>query len=198
MKVKNIISDIISPKSIPQELALFEKTFSKLFKNIYFDEYIIINSSDNKAVEHILHIDTDELIAVSIPGTDLRLLINYDGDNSGFWFNLSIYKGILGYIDNFKSSTLSGSLEDFYSVFSKILDVDSAYLLLKCVEEYETGTNKIEDGFNNSNLINTPYRKYIKSVYDDKNQTFPPIDTIIDNESKQVNPGYGFDNVDPD
>ena len=84
MKVKNKISDIISLNSIPQELAFFEKNFSKLLNSIYFYEYNIGYSNNNATVAHSLHIVTDEIVGLTIPDTNLKFLLNYEGDNSAF------------------------------------------------------------------------------------------------------------------
>lgn len=142
------ISNILNIDSLPSEFSFLEGSLSQFLQNVFYSDHETGYSRDNSIVSHSLKIITNEEFGFKIPGIDFKLVLN-KGASGGteFWFNVSIYKGIAKYFENFKHKSFGETLGQLDEILSKIFQGDDVTILLSAVKEFESGTNKIEDGF---------------------------------------------------
>ncbi len=143
------ISELISLKNLPVELSFLETSGSSLLNEIRYDDYKIGYSNDNKTISHVLHLISNEEYGLTLPGLGFRLILNRDlnNNNSGFWINIHIYRGILAHFKNYKISTFSEGIDEVFNIISKIFDFDSAFRFVICAKYFESGINKEEDWY---------------------------------------------------
>ncbi len=146
------ISQLLTLENIPKELSFLETSLASFLDDIHYDLHEVSTSYDGTTTTHSVRIVTEQELGLTIPGIDFRIVLNsISGNTSGFWFNVTTFKGILAFLPFFKIQNFSESLADFQDLASNYITLDMPNMLLICSELFETANNKEETSFNRIN-----------------------------------------------
>ena len=187
------LSFYISKSAIPGNFGVFETGLDNLFSKLYVENLTVKRNSVGGDVFYSFNLLSKEKLAIKIPGTkDMSLVFNPSfttGNTSVFPMSFRYRWNILELINDFKLNNFSFSLEAFYNIILKVVEVSNKELLSSLIRmntTEEDSQDPISDFVVSFNTINNPTTPLVTPTNQDFEANIDDLITQIESNNYTV------------